>query len=150
MNLKALAITALIALLVGAGIGWKVTDWIAAKAQVAALKDQHAADQKAMDQRVADEQAAVASTQAKLQQEQDRTKALNDQLAARQGTIDSLKDQIAHAHFTSKVVAAIAGQCPGHPVSSPEFLQLYNAAAQAATRADSPTADASRVSDDLF
>jgi hypothetical protein len=127
-------------LLMGFGSGWYTHGKFDQADQAEQLKTQVDAANKAADGRVAQEQAVNADTTAKLASEQAKTADLNKQLDGLRADNDALHRSIADAHFTptSRPLPQRAGNepvasCPGHSVSSPEFLQLYNAAAKGRT-----------------
>ncbi len=126
--MNTLATAVLAALVVGIFGGAWVMHRFDIAAQADSLKAQHAADTAEMVRMVAAERAAAAGVEAELVAERDRTAALNGALAALRQNAKSMQERIRHAEFNPPTVSP---GCPGHPVGSHEFVQLYNAAASA-------------------
>jgi hypothetical protein len=101
------------------------------------MKTQVDAANAAADKRVADEQAAKKTTEDQLTLERNKTADLNGQLAGARSQVSDLQGKITNATFTpttrqSQSSHGAAGVvCPAHPVSSPEFVQLYNSGSEA-------------------
>jgi len=128
-----LAIVA-IAFVIGAIVGSGLCTLIHRASAAADLKAQIDHDQKVMDQRIEDERAAAKRIANQLDQERSKTSTLNSQLADLRTTNQTLTEKISHVDFHPAPQVAPshpAVVCPGHPVASPEFLQLYDAAAGA-------------------
>ncbi len=126
--MNAFAIAVLVALAVGIAGGAWVMHRVDVAAQAESLTAQHVADRAEMIHRVAAERVAAADVEAALVSERDRTAALNGALVVLRRSAKSMQEQIRNAKFNPPPVSP---GCPGHPVSSAEFVQLYNAAAAA-------------------
>lgn len=134
MTLQAKLIAAFIAFVLGVIVGSGLCALFHRASAAADLKAQIDHDQQVMDKRIEDERAVAKQVTAQLDQERSKTSTLNGQLADLRATNQSLTEQITHAQFhpaPQVVPSHPAVVCPGHPVASPEFLQLYDAAAGA-------------------
>lgn len=134
MTLQAKLIALVVAFLCGLLLGVVAMHYVQQAGLAAQLKAQIAADQQVMDKRIEDERAVAKQVTAQLDQERSKTSTLNGQLADLRATNQSLTEQITDAQFhpaPQVVPSHPAVVCPGHPVASPEFLQLYDAAAGA-------------------
>ena len=132
---------------IGFGGGYMACDWSATHAKVKQATLQVRQDDKAMSARIAEEHSKAQAAEASLQLEQGKTAILNVKLAGLRADNQSLTEQLSHAHFRSPAVPAVAGTCPGSPFADPEYVRLYNRAAQgdAAGRADYPRGGSSGV-----
>lgn len=137
MTLQTKLFIALGIFLVGLSLGL-YTGHVWHKAELAAqLREQVKAANTAADKRVQDERASVGKTEADLAEQQGLSVKLNQALSKARADNLVLQEQIDALTFhptPRPLPANAAGQpamrCPGHPVSSPEFVQFYNAAAQ--------------------
>jgi hypothetical protein len=110
--------------------GYVFSNWLTTRAAVKVAHAEVTQADKAMAERLEQEQAAAATARQQLQQEQGKTADLNAQLAQLRLANAGLEKEISHAHFTSPATPAVAGVCPGSPWADPEYVRLYNRAAQ--------------------
>jgi hypothetical protein len=138
-NLKEALVCALVGFLLGGAISW----YIHGKFDQAAISKEQKAQidlaNKRADERVADERKAKQDAEADLAGEQAQTLKLNQWLNEARATNVELQGKIGNATFTAPPRALPlqpdgqpAARCPGAAIGSPEFVQLYHAAAYGA------------------